>query len=93
MNYIMIGHIIKFVDEIFIDLNRQMMETKCTLNLGKFFKTTPNLNKHMLQNLKLVKTHVLLWQYKRHMWTLLYWIYTSLLYRYMWGRTLLMTHF
>jgi hypothetical protein len=53
----MIGHIINFVDEIFIDLNKQMMETKCSLNLGKLFKTTPNL-KHMLQNLKLVKTHV-----------------------------------
>jgi hypothetical protein len=34
----MIGHITNFVDEIFIDLNRQMMETKCTLNLGKLFK-------------------------------------------------------
>jgi hypothetical protein len=54
----MTGHIINFVDEIFIDLNRQMMETKCTLNLGKLFKTTPTLKKHMLQNLKLVKTHV-----------------------------------
>jgi hypothetical protein len=54
----MIGHIINFVDEIFIDLNRQMMETKCTLNLGKLFKTTPDLKKHMLQNLKLVRTHV-----------------------------------
>jgi hypothetical protein len=53
----MISHIINIVDEIFIDLNRQMMETKCSLNLGKLFKTTPNL-KHMLQNLKLVKTHV-----------------------------------
>jgi hypothetical protein len=54
----MIGHIINFVDEIFIDLNKQMMETKCTLDLGKLFKTNPDLNKHMLQNLKLVKTHV-----------------------------------
>jgi hypothetical protein len=54
----MIGHIIDFVDEIFIDLNRQMMETKCTLNLGKLFKTIPDFKKHMLQNLKLVKTHV-----------------------------------
>ncbi len=54
----MISHIINFVDEICIDLNRQMMETKCTLNLGKLYKTTPNFKKHMLQNLKLVKTHV-----------------------------------
>ncbi len=54
----MIGHIINFVDEIFIDLNRQVMEIKCTLNLGKLFKTTLDLNKHILQNLKLVKTHV-----------------------------------
>jgi hypothetical protein len=53
----MIGHIINFVDEIFIELNRQMMETKCSLNLGKLFKTTPDL-KHMLQNLKPMKTHV-----------------------------------
>jgi hypothetical protein len=54
----MIGHVIDFVDEIFIDLNRQVMEIKCTLNLGKLFKTTLDLNKHILQNLKLVKTHV-----------------------------------
>jgi hypothetical protein len=54
----MIGHIINFVDETFINLNRQMMETKCILNLGKLFKTILDLNNHMLQNLKLVKTHV-----------------------------------
>ncbi len=49
----MIGHIINFVDEIFIDLNRQMMEMKCTLNPGKLFKTTLDFKKHMLQNLNL----------------------------------------
>ncbi len=61
----MIGHIINFVDEIFIDLNRQVMEIKCILNLGKLFKTTPDLKKHMLQNLKLVKTHVFIMAIKK----------------------------
>jgi hypothetical protein len=34
-------------------------------NLGKLLKTTPDLKKHMLQNLKLVKTHVFIMAIKK----------------------------
>jgi hypothetical protein len=33
-----------FVDEIFQDINKQMLETNYTLNLGQLIKITSNLN-------------------------------------------------
>jgi hypothetical protein len=36
-----------YVKEIFQDINKQMLETSYTLNLGQLFKIAPNLKRYM----------------------------------------------
>jgi hypothetical protein len=36
-----------YVEEIFQDINKQMLETNYTLNLGQLFKIAPNLKWYM----------------------------------------------
>jgi hypothetical protein len=36
-----------YVEEIFQDINKQMLETSYTLNLGQLFKIAPNLKWYM----------------------------------------------
>jgi hypothetical protein len=36
-----------YVEEIFQDINKQMLETSYTSNLGQLMKITPNMKKNM----------------------------------------------
>jgi hypothetical protein len=40
------------MEQIFQDINKQMLETTYTLRLGQLLKITPNLKKYMWQKLK-----------------------------------------
>ncbi len=44
-----------FVEEIFQDINKQMLETNYTLNLEQLLKITPHLKQYVWQRLKLDK--------------------------------------
>ncbi len=44
------------VEEIFQDINKQMLETSYSLNLGQLLKIAPKLKKYLWQMLKLGKT-------------------------------------
>ncbi len=44
------------VEEIFLDISKQMLETNYILNLGQLFKITHELKKYIWQKLKLEKT-------------------------------------
>jgi hypothetical protein len=43
------------VEEIFMDIGKQMLEKSYILSLGKLFKITPELKKYLWQKLKLEK--------------------------------------
>jgi hypothetical protein len=47
-----------FVEEIFQDINKQMLKTNNTLNLGQLIKITPNLKKYLWQKLKIDKPYM-----------------------------------
>lgn len=49
---------INFVKKYFIDLNKEMMETKYTSNLGQQLKITSYLKKYLLQKLKPIKPSI-----------------------------------
>jgi hypothetical protein len=40
------------VEEIFLDIGKQMLETNYTLNLGQLLKIAPKLKKYLWQKLK-----------------------------------------
>jgi hypothetical protein len=44
------------IEEIFLNIGKQMLETNYTLNLGQFLKIAPKLKRYMWQNLKPKKT-------------------------------------
>ncbi len=44
------------VEEIFLDIGKQMLETSYILNLGQLFKIAPELKKYLWQKLKQKKT-------------------------------------
>ncbi len=46
------------MEQIFQDINKQMMETTYTLRLSQLLQITPNLNKYMWQKLKLKKPNI-----------------------------------
>jgi hypothetical protein len=46
------------MEEIFQDINKQMLETSYTLNLGQFINITPNLKKYLWQKLKANKPYI-----------------------------------
>jgi hypothetical protein len=43
------------VEEIFLDIGKQNLETNYTLNLEQLFKIAPKLKKYLWQKLKLKK--------------------------------------
>jgi hypothetical protein len=43
------------VEEIFLDIGKQMLETSYNLNLGQLLKIAPKLKKYLWQKLKLEK--------------------------------------
>jgi hypothetical protein len=45
------------LEEIFLDVGKQMLETNYTLNLGKILNLAPQLNRYLWQKLKPEKTH------------------------------------
>ncbi len=47
-----------YVEEIFQDINKQMLETSYTLNVGYLLKLAPNLKKYMWQELKSNKPQI-----------------------------------
>ncbi len=46
------------MEQIFQDINKQMMETTCTLRLGQILQITLDLKKYMWQKLKLKKPNI-----------------------------------
>ncbi len=46
------------MEQIFQDIKKQMLETTCTLRLGKLLKITLDLQKYTWQKLKLEKPNV-----------------------------------
>ncbi len=46
------------MEEILQDMNKQMLETSYTLNLGQLTKITPNLKKYLWQKLKANKPYI-----------------------------------
>jgi hypothetical protein len=47
-----------FIEEIFQDISKQMLETNYTLNLGQLIKITLDLKKYLSQKLKANKPHI-----------------------------------
>jgi hypothetical protein len=47
-----------YMEEILQDMNKQMLETSYTLNLGQLTKITPNLKKYLWQKLKANKPYI-----------------------------------
>jgi hypothetical protein len=46
-------NIVLYVEQIFQDISKQMLEIACTLKLGQLLKITPDLKIYMWQKLKL----------------------------------------
>ncbi len=46
------------MEQIFQDINKQMLETTYILKLGQLLKITPDLKKYMWQKLKLEKPNI-----------------------------------
>jgi len=46
------------MEQMFQDINRQMLEMTYTLSLGQLLKITPDLKKYMWQNLKPKKPNI-----------------------------------
>ncbi len=44
------------IEQIFLDIGKQMLETNYTLNLRQLLKITPKLKRYLRQKLKLEKT-------------------------------------
>jgi hypothetical protein len=55
-----VNHINKVMsmEQIFQDINKQMLKTTYTLRLSQLLKITPNLEKYMWQKLKLEKPNI-----------------------------------
>ncbi len=49
---------IMFMEQIFQDINKQMLEKTYTLRLGQILKMVPNLKNYMWQNLKLEELNI-----------------------------------
>jgi hypothetical protein len=45
--YVIPNNKIMFMEQIFQDINKQMMETTYTLRLSQLWKITPNIKKYM----------------------------------------------
>ncbi len=44
------------IEEIFLDIGKQMLETSYSLNLGQLLKIAPKLKRHLWKKLKRKKT-------------------------------------
>jgi L-2-hydroxyglutarate oxidase LhgO len=51
---------VMYLEQIFQDVNEQMLETTYTLRSSQLLKITPNLKKYMWQKLKLEKTNIVI---------------------------------
>ncbi len=49
---------VMYMEQIFQDINKYMLETTYTLKLSQLLKITPNLKKYMWQKLKLEKPNI-----------------------------------
>ncbi len=53
---------VMYLEQIFQDVNEQMLETTYTLRSSQLLKITPNFKKYMWQKLKLEKTNIVIQQ-------------------------------
>jgi len=53
-------NMVMYLEQIFQDVNEQMLETTYTLRSSQLLKITPNFKKYMWQKLKLEKTNIVI---------------------------------